>query len=84
MPTSVQTLSLALSFSLLRNMGGEGNALDYTRVWRRSLIAATAAQALAPHAEGATGEDLRRASLQSHHRGLRTNFQLSRRCDCKR
>src|SRR5487761_2260816 len=51
------TLTLALSFSLVKSLrNGKPNGLDYPRYWRRALLAATAARALAdalrqPHAE---------------------------------
>jgi diguanylate cyclase (GGDEF)-like protein len=42
------TLTLALSFSLVKSLrGGKANGLDYPRYWRRALLAATAARALA-------------------------------------
>ncbi len=42
------TLTLALSFSLVKSLrGGKPNGLDYPRYWRRALLAATAARALA-------------------------------------
>jgi len=43
------TLSLALSFSLLKswNAGGDAGGLDYTTFWRRALLSATASQAVA-------------------------------------
>jgi len=44
------TLTLALTFTLvssMRNTDGEG--LDYTRLWRRSLLSATAARVLGVH-----------------------------------
>jgi diguanylate cyclase (GGDEF)-like protein len=42
------TLTLALSFSLVKSLrGGKFNGLDYSLYWRRSLLAGTAARALA-------------------------------------
>ena len=42
------TLTLALSFSLVKSLrSGKPNGLDYPRYWRRALLAATAARALA-------------------------------------
>jgi diguanylate cyclase (GGDEF)-like protein len=42
------TLTLALSFSLVKSLrGGKPNGLDYPLYWRRSLMAGTAARALA-------------------------------------
>ena len=42
------TLTLALSFSLVKSLrGGTSNGLSYDLYWRRALLAATAARALA-------------------------------------
>jgi diguanylate cyclase (GGDEF)-like protein len=41
------TLTLALSFSLVKSLrGGNANGIDYPYYWRRALMAATAARAL--------------------------------------
>jgi hypothetical protein len=41
------TLTLALSFSLMKSLrGGKPNGLNYGLYWRRALLAATAARAL--------------------------------------
>src|ERR1700690_3547818 len=42
------TLTLALSFSLVKSLrGGKSNGLNYDMYWRRALLVATAARALA-------------------------------------
>jgi len=44
------TLTLALTFSLVTSLPAQGGrGLDYARLWRRSLLAATAARVLAGH-----------------------------------
>ena len=45
------TLNLALSFSLVGKMKDNGDGLDYTYFWKRSLASAVACRCLA----GATG-----------------------------
>ncbi len=44
------TITLALTFSLVSSMKSEASgSLDYSRVWRRSLLAATSARILGEH-----------------------------------
>jgi diguanylate cyclase (GGDEF)-like protein len=58
------TLTLALSFSLVKSLrGGKANGLDYPRYWRRSLLAATAARALADALRQPQAEDFFLAGL---------------------
>jgi diguanylate cyclase (GGDEF)-like protein len=58
------TLTLALSFSLVKSLlGGTANGLDYPRYWRRSLLAATAARALADALRRPQAEDFFLAAL---------------------
>ena len=58
------TVSLALSFSLLRSWQkkADSDGLDYELYWRRALLAATAARVLAPAAGSASAGRLE----QSH------------------
>jgi diguanylate cyclase (GGDEF)-like protein len=58
------TLTLALSFTLVKSLRGvTGKGLDYPRYWRRSLLAATAARALADALRQAQAEDFFLAGL---------------------
>ncbi len=58
------TVTLALTFSLAASMKGEaGRGLDYTRVWRRSLLAATSARILGEHLFLPAPEELFLAAL---------------------
>jgi len=58
------TLTLALSFSLVKSLrSGSANGLDYPRYWRRSLLAATAARALADALRQPQAEDFFLAGL---------------------
>jgi diguanylate cyclase (GGDEF)-like protein len=58
------TLTLALSFSLLKSLkGSAGNGLDYPRYWQRALIGATAARTLGEAAGHTLGEELFLAGL---------------------
>ena len=54
------TMSLALSFSLVKGLrdGPADHALDYDRIWRRTMIAATAARLLSDLVPQYSGEDL--------------------------
>jgi diguanylate cyclase (GGDEF)-like protein len=58
------TLTLALTFSLVRSLSATtGRGLDYERVWRRSLLAATAARVLGEHFGVKESEELFLAGL---------------------
>jgi diguanylate cyclase (GGDEF)-like protein len=58
------TLTLALSFSLVKTLrNGKPNGLDYPLYWRRSLLAATAARALADALRQPRAEDFFLAGL---------------------
>ena len=58
------TLTLALSFSLVKSLrGGKSNGLDYNLYWRRALLAATAARALADVMHHALAEEIFLAAL---------------------
>jgi len=58
------TLTLALSFSLVKSLrGGRFNGLDYSMYWRRSLLAATAARALADAMRQPRAEEIFLAGL---------------------
>jgi len=58
------TLTLALSFSLVKSLrNGKPNGLDYPLYWRRSLLAGTAARALADALHQAQAEDFFLAGL---------------------
>lgn len=58
------TLTLALSFSLVKSLRhGKGNGLDYPYYWRRCLLSATAARALADALRQANAEDYFLAGL---------------------
>ncbi len=58
------TLTLALSFSLVKSLrNGKGNGLDYPFYWRRCLLSATAARALADALRQANAEDYFLAGL---------------------
>jgi diguanylate cyclase (GGDEF)-like protein len=58
------TLTLALSFSLVKSLrGGTANGLDYPRYWRRSLLCATAARALGDALRQPRAEDFFLAGL---------------------
>ncbi len=58
------TLTLALSFSLVQSLrDGKPNGLDYPLFWRRSLLAATAARALADALRQPQAEDFFLAGL---------------------
>ena len=54
------TMSLALSFSLVKGLrdGPDQHELDYDRIWRRTMIAATAARLLSDLVPEYSGEDL--------------------------
>jgi diguanylate cyclase (GGDEF)-like protein len=58
------TLTLALSFSLVKSLrGGKGNGLSYKLYWRRALLAATAARSLSDAMHQAQGEEIFLAGL---------------------
>jgi len=58
------TLTLALSFSLVKQLkGGKPNGLDYPHYWRRALLGATAARVLGEAAGHSLGEELFLAGL---------------------
>ena len=58
------TLTLALSFSLVKSLrGGTANGLDYPHYWRRALLAGTAARALADALRQSHAEDFFLAGL---------------------
>jgi diguanylate cyclase (GGDEF)-like protein len=58
------TLTLALSFTLLRSLrSGTANTLDYPNYWRRALLAGTAARSLGEATGQTLGEELFLAGL---------------------
>jgi diguanylate cyclase (GGDEF)-like protein len=58
------TLTLALSFSLVKSLrGSKSNGIDYPLFWRRALLAATAARALADALHETRPEDFFLAGL---------------------
>jgi len=58
------TLTLALSFSLVKSLrGGKSNGLNYGLYWRRALLAATAARALADAMHQTLAEEIFLAAL---------------------
>jgi diguanylate cyclase (GGDEF)-like protein len=58
------TLTLALSFSLVKSLrGGKANGLDYPHYWRRALLAGTAARALGDALRQSHAEDFFLAGL---------------------
>ncbi|HWW30969.1 MAG TPA: GGDEF domain-containing protein [Steroidobacteraceae bacterium] len=58
------TLTLALSFSLVKSLrGGKSNGLNYKLYWRRALLAATAARALGDVMHHALAEEIFLAGL---------------------
>src|ERR1700685_2161963 len=58
------TLTLALSFSLVKSLrGGKSNGLSYGLYWRRALLAATAARALADAMHQTLAEEIFLAAL---------------------
>jgi diguanylate cyclase (GGDEF)-like protein len=58
------TLTLALSFSLVKSLrGGKSNGLSYGLYWRRALLAATAARALADAMHQSLAEEIFLAAL---------------------
>src|SRR5271170_1735955 len=58
------TLTLALSFSLVKSLrGGKPNGLNYKLYWRRALLAATAARALGDVMHHASAEEIFLAAL---------------------
>lgn len=58
------TLTLALSFTLVKSMRGvKANGIDYPYYWRRALVAATAARALGDAMHQALGEEFFLAGL---------------------
>jgi diguanylate cyclase (GGDEF)-like protein len=58
------TLSLALSFSLIKKLESDkGMGLDYRRYWRRTLLAATASKAIGEMVGERDGEELFLAAL---------------------
>ncbi len=58
------TLTLALSFSLVKSLrGGKSNGLSYDLYWRRALLAATAARALGDAMHHSLAEEIFLASL---------------------
>jgi diguanylate cyclase (GGDEF)-like protein len=58
------TLTLALSFSLVKSLrGGKANGLSYGLYWRRALLAATAARALADAMHHSLPEEIFLAAL---------------------
>lgn len=53
------TLTLALSFSLVKNLRtGKSNGIDHPRYWRRALLAGTSARALADAMHHPRAEDI--------------------------
>jgi diguanylate cyclase (GGDEF)-like protein len=58
------TLTLALSFSLVKTLrGGKSNGLSYPLYWRRALLAATASRALADALHHSMAEEIFLAAL---------------------
>lgn len=58
------TLTLALSFSLVKSLrSGKSNGMSYPYYWRRALLAATAARALADAMHHAAAEEIFLAAL---------------------
>ena len=58
------TLTLALSFSLVKSLrGAKANGLDYNLYWRRALLSATAARALSDFLHQTSGEEIFLAAL---------------------
>ena len=58
------TLTLALSFSLVKSLrSGKANGISYPYYWRRALLAATAARALADAMHHAAAEEIFLAAL---------------------
>ena len=58
------TLTLALSFSLVKSLrGGKSNGLSYGLYWRRALLAATAARALGDAMHQTLAEEIFLAAL---------------------
>src|SRR5271170_3782199 len=58
------TLTLALSFSLVKSLrGGKSNGLNYKMYWRRALLAATAARALGDAMRQTLAEEIFLAAL---------------------
>jgi diguanylate cyclase (GGDEF)-like protein len=58
------TLTLALSFSLVKSLrGGKANGLSYGLYWRRALLAATAARALGDAMHHSLAEEIFLAAL---------------------
>jgi diguanylate cyclase (GGDEF)-like protein len=58
------TLTLALSFTLVKSLrGAKANGLDYRFYWRRALLSATAARALADFLHQASAEEIFLAAL---------------------
>jgi diguanylate cyclase (GGDEF)-like protein len=58
------TLTLALSFSLVKSLrGGKSNGLNYDLYWRRALLAATAARALGDAMHQSLAEEIFLAGL---------------------
>jgi diguanylate cyclase (GGDEF)-like protein len=58
------TLTLALSFSLVKSLRtGKANGIDYPLYWRRALVAATAARALADAMHQSLAEEIFLAAL---------------------
>jgi diguanylate cyclase (GGDEF)-like protein len=58
------TLTLALSFSLVKSLrGGKSNGLNYDLYWRRALLAATAARALGDAMHQSLAEEIFLAAL---------------------
>jgi diguanylate cyclase (GGDEF)-like protein len=58
------TLTLALSFSLVKSLrGGKANGLSYSLYWRRALLAATAARALGDAMRQSLAEEIFLAAL---------------------
>jgi diguanylate cyclase (GGDEF)-like protein len=58
------TLTLALSFSLVKSLrGGKANGLSYPLYWRRALLAATAARALGDAMHHSMAEEIFLAAL---------------------
>lgn len=58
------TLTLALSFSLVKSLrGAKSNGLDYKLYWRRALLSATAARALSDFMHQALAEEVFLAAL---------------------
>ena len=58
------TLTLALSFSLVKSLrGAKSNGLDYKFYWRRALLSATAARALSDFLHQSSAEEIFLAAL---------------------